>query len=146
MWTKLLTAAVNLFLLTVKGQTKPSTRPHIIHIMADDVGWSDLSFHHTSLSHSPHLDELLESGVRLTNHHAFKVCAPSRSSFHTGRQAWQMGYYDNSGKAVPWLNLDDNRNGVSLNFTLLPEILRDKAGYTCHIIGKVIIIIITIGT
>ena len=41
-----------------------------------------------------------------------------------------MGYYDNSGKAVPWLKLDTNRNGASLDFTLLPEVLVNHANYT----------------
>ena len=110
--------------------------PHIIHIMGDDVGWNDLSYHHGSSSHSPNLDFLATNGVRLVNHHAFKVCAPSRCGFHTGRLPWQMGYYDNSGAAVPWLQLDDNRNGAALNYTLLPELLRDHANYTNHAIGK----------
>ena len=30
-------------------------------------------------------------GIRLTRHHAFKVCSPSRASFHTGRMAYSMG-------------------------------------------------------
>eukprot|EP00966_Prymnesium_polylepis_P031864 741351-Prymnesium_polylepis.1 len=115
---------------------KSSPRPHLIHVMGDDVGWNDLSYHHSSLSHSPNLDALALDGVRLSNHHAFKVCAPSRAAFHTGRLPWQMGYYDNSGAAVPWLHLDSNRNGVPLNFKLLPELLRDHAGYTTHLIGK----------
>jgi arylsulfatase B len=110
--------------------------PHIVHIMADDVGWNDLGYKSRALSHSPNLDALALDGVRLTNHHSFKVCAPSRASFHTGRLPWQMGYYDNSGAAVPWLHLDSNRNGVPLNFSLLPELLRDHAGYTAHAVGK----------
>ena len=48
--------------------------PHIIHIMGDDVGWNDLSYHHGSSSHSPNLDFLATNGVRLVNHHVFKVC------------------------------------------------------------------------
>ena len=117
----------------------PSTAaapPHIIHIMGDDVGWNDLSYHHASLSHSPNLDALATGGVRLINHHAFKVCGPSRSAFHTGRLPWQMGYYDNSGTAVPWLDVDSNRMGASLDFTLLPQVLGAVANYSCHAIGK----------
>ena len=97
-------------------------------------GWNDLSYHHGSLSHSQNLDKLANEGIRLTNHHAFKVCAPSRAAFHTGRLPWQMGYYDNSGAAVPWLNLDTSRNGASLNFTLLPELLA-RVGYVAHATG-----------
>ena len=112
--------------------------PHIVHIMADDVGWNDLSYKSKSLSHSPHLDALATGGVRLTNHHAFKVCAPSRCAFHTGRLPWQHGYYDNSGTAVsPWLHVDANRLGASRNFTLLPEVLGAAHNYTAHAIGKV---------
>jgi arylsulfatase A-like enzyme len=110
--------------------------PHIIHIMGDDVGWNDLSYHHKSLSHSPNLDRLATGGVRLRNHHAFKVCGPSRSAFHTGRLPWQMGYYDNSAAAVPWLDVDSNRMGASLDFTLLPQVLGTVANYTSHAIGK----------
>ena len=47
-----------------------------------------------------------------------------------------MGYYDNSGDAVPWIPVDTNRIGASRNFTLLPELLARKANYTCHAIGK----------
>ena len=78
----------------------------------------------------------LTTGVRLVNHHAFKVCAPSRSSFHTGRLSWQMGYYDNSGEAVPWLPVDTNRLGANISMQLLPEILSKHANYSCHAIGK----------
>ena len=117
--------------------TAAAGAPHIIHIMGDDIGWNDLSYHHGSLSHSPHLDALATGGVRLVNHHAFKVCGPSRSAFHTGRLPWQMGYYDNSGTAVPWLNIDSNRLGASLDFTLLPQTLRNSAAnYTAHAVGK----------
>ncbi len=133
---KFLFCATYLFLLLQYEARNLKRNANIIHIMGDDVGWNDLSYHHHSLSHSPNLDRLALSGVRIVNHHAFKVCAPSRSSFHTGRQAWQMGYYDNSAAAVPWLNLDSQRNGVSLNFTLLPEVLRDHGSYETHAIGK----------
>ena len=40
-------------------------------------------------------------GIRFTRQHAFKVCSPTRSSFHTGRYGHSMGLYDNSNKAVP---------------------------------------------
>ena len=119
----------------VAGAATGGALPSIVHIMGDDVGWNDLGYHNELIA-SPWIDKLALGGVRLTNHHAFKVCAPSRSGFHTGRLPWQMGYYDNSGAAVPWLQLDDNRNGAALNYTLLPELLRDHANYTNHAIGK----------
>ena len=114
--------------------------PHIIHIMGDDVGWNDFGYRqmlHDGVAYtaSPVMDRLAREGVQLTNHHAFKVCAPSRGSFHSGRLPWQMGYYDNSARATPWIHVDSNRMGTSRNFTLLPEVL-NKAGYVSHAIGK----------
>ena len=46
-----------------------------------------------------------------------------------------MGYYDNSGNAVPWLGIDSNRLGASRAFSLLPEVLQ-KLNYTAHAVGK----------
>ena len=79
-----------------------ATPPHIVHIMADDTGWNDLGYKN-DLIESPNLDRLAMEGIRLTRHHSFKVCSPSRSSFHTGRYAFSLGLYDNSPAAVPWL-------------------------------------------
>jgi hypothetical protein len=106
---------------------------NIIHIMGDDVGWNDLGYHNELIS-SPWIDKLALGGVRLTNHHAFKVCAPSRSGFQTGRLPWQMGYYDNSGAATPWIEVDANKLGADTRFKLLPELLKLK-GYVSHAIG-----------
>eukprot|EP01052_Picozoa_sp_SAG31_P024431 SAG31_NODE_2078_length_6499_cov_2.182344_5_plen_144_part_00 len=130
MRTKLLSA----FVLAATGAVPGgSALSNIIHIMGDDVGWNDVGYHNSLIS-SPWIDKLAGRGVRFTNHHAFKVCAPSRSGFHTGRLPWQMGYYDNSGAATPWEPVDSNKLGADLRFKLLPELLRLK-GYVSHAIG-----------
>ena len=111
-----------------------SMLPHIIHIMGDDIGWNDLGYHQGSAV-SPRIDALARDGVRLTNHHAFKVCSPSRAAFHTGRLPWQMGMYDNSADAVPWLDVDSKKLVAPRSFRLLPELLAKK-GYVSHAVGK----------
>ena len=87
---------------SIVGALAASVPPHIVHIMADDTGWNDLGYKN-GLIDSPNLDRLAMEGIRLTRHHSFKVCSPSRSSFHTGRYAFSLGLYDNSPAAVPWL-------------------------------------------
>ena len=118
----------------VAGAATGGALPSIVHIMGDDVGWNDLGYHNELIA-SPWIDKLALGGVRLTNHHAFKVCAPSRSGFHTGRLPWQMGYYDNSGAATPWETVDANKLGADTRFKLLPQLLEAK-GYVSHAIGK----------
>ena len=47
-----------------------------------------------------------------------------------------MGYYDNSGAATPWEDVDSNKLGADTRFKLLPELLATK-GYISHAIGCV---------
>ncbi|XP_021344193.1 arylsulfatase H-like [Mizuhopecten yessoensis] len=60
--------------------------PNIIIMLADDLGYGDLSgFGNTTLS-TPHIDQLMQEGVKLTHHlAAASVCTPSRAALLTGR-------------------------------------------------------------
>lgn len=70
------------------GQTtrKAGTRPNIVFILADDMGWADLSCYGRPDYKTPHLDKLASQGMRFTNaYSAAPVCTPTRVGFHTGR-------------------------------------------------------------
>ena len=58
---------------------KPPVARHILHIVADDLGYRDIGYNNAAFS-SPHLDRLRACGVHLDQFYAFKTCAPSRSS------------------------------------------------------------------
>ncbi|MFL5741764.1 MAG: sulfatase [Flavisolibacter sp.] len=61
-------------------------RPNIIYIMADDMGYADLSCYGRKDYQTPHLDKLAMQGVKLMNAYAAApVCTPTRTSFMTGR-------------------------------------------------------------
>lgn len=61
-------------------------RPNIIFILADDLGWGDLSCYGQTQFETPNLDRMAAEGLRFTAHYAGStVCAPSRSSLLTGR-------------------------------------------------------------
>lgn len=60
--------------------------PNILFILADDLGWADLSCYGRPDYQTPHLDRLAQRGIRFTNaYSAAPVCTPTRVGFHTGR-------------------------------------------------------------
>ena len=61
-------------------------RPNVVFILADDLGWGDLSVYGEPNFRTPNLDRLAQSGVRFTNAYSGQtVCTPTRVSFFTGR-------------------------------------------------------------
>jgi arylsulfatase A-like enzyme len=68
----------------------PPPRPNILFILADDLGWSDVGFHHGNVP-TPNLDKLAADGLELTQHYVYPVCSPTRSSLLSGRYASRFG-------------------------------------------------------
>lgn len=66
-------------------ENKHIQRPNIIYILADDLGYGDLSINGQKKFKTPNIDKLAEEGVLFSQHYSgSSVCAPSRSSFLTG--------------------------------------------------------------
>jgi arylsulfatase A-like enzyme len=69
-----------------KGASPPARRPNVLYIMADDLGWGDLSCYGRPDYRTPNLDRLASEGVRFTHaYSAAPVCMPTRCAFVTGR-------------------------------------------------------------
>jgi arylsulfatase A-like enzyme len=67
-------------------RTQSESRPNIVFILADDLGWADLSCYGRPDYKTPNLDRLAAQGIRFTNaYSAAPVCTPTRVGFHTGR-------------------------------------------------------------
>lgn len=65
---------------------RPGSRPNILFILADDMGWGDLSCYGRPDYKTPNLDRLAGQGMRFTNaYSAAPVCTPTRVGFFTGR-------------------------------------------------------------
>jgi arylsulfatase A-like enzyme len=63
-----------------------NSRPNIIYIMADDLGYADLSCYGRKDYQTPNLDKLCTQGIKFMNAYAAApVCTPTRASFFTGR-------------------------------------------------------------
>src|SRR5262245_27937958 len=66
------------------------TKPHIVFLLADDLGWKDVGYH-GSATKTPHIDRLSASGVRLEEFHVLPVCSPTRCALLTGRYPMRCG-------------------------------------------------------
>ncbi len=70
-------------------------RPNIVLILADDLGWRDLSCYGSTFYETPHIDALAAQGVRFTDAYAAcPVCSPTRASLLTGKYPATVGITD----------------------------------------------------
>ena len=61
-----------------------SSKPNIVFIMADDLGFNDVSYHGYGEIPTPNIDNLAMNGVRLENYYVAPSCGPTRSQFLSG--------------------------------------------------------------
>ncbi len=130
--TKSLLFAVILVLLSAvsKAQTGPSRQPNIVIILADDMGYGDVSgLNPEAVTRTPHIDELAKNGISFSNAHAgASVCTPSRYGILTGRYAFRSESKGRVGTGFGIPVIEKDR-------TTLATFLK-KAGYTTACIGK----------
>ena len=69
-----------------------ATRPNVIVILADDLGWADLTCYGSKFHESPNLDRLAAEGMRFTQAYSSSpYCSPSRAAIMTGRHPARPG-------------------------------------------------------
>lgn len=117
------------------------TRPHIVYINADDLGWTDLSCQGSRYYETPNLDRLAASGAVFTNGYAAAAnCAPSRACAMSGQWPQRHGIYtvgtsergkEKTRKLIPI----ENNNTLADKVLTLPEVLQASGYYTAHV-GK----------
>lgn len=127
----LVIAFVSLVEAVQPSGTNVQPRPNVIVIMADDLGYGDLSCYGGKTIRTPVLDQLASEGVRLTSFYAGNtVCTPSRMALLTGaypaRLGWPGGVIGYRIRPV---------NGLAPEAVTMAEVFR-SAGYVTGICGK----------
>jgi arylsulfatase A-like enzyme len=116
--------------LIAKAQSAP--RPNIVFILADDLGYADLSCYGRRDFTTPNIDRIAAEGMRFTQAYANSaVCSATRTALITGRYQYRLAV----GLEEP-LRSNETRNvGLPPSHPTLPSLLR-KAGYGTTLIGK----------
>ncbi len=132
--------------LTVLNSIQAQEKPNILFILADDLGYTDLSCMGSNYYETPNIDQIARSGMVFTNGYAAcQVCSPSRASILTGKFPVSHGITnwigEKSGEA--WRTQGRHTKSLSAeyvhelnkDFITLPEALKEN-GYKTFFAGK----------
>src|SRR5262245_42057809 len=114
-------------LILLCNQVLAASRPNIIYLLIDDLGFTDVGFHGSEIK-TPHIDKLAAGGARLEAFYVQPVCSPTRAALMTGRYPMRHGLQ--VGVVRPWAQY-----GLPLEERTLPQALQE-AGYFTAICGK----------
>ena len=117
----MLRAAFLLLLFIAIPLLGETSRPNIVIILADDMGFSDLGCYGGEI-HTPNLDRLAAEGMRFTQFYNCALCGPSRAALMTGQHPHRVGI-------TQWTGL------LSGNCVTLFEVL-NRAGYETCAVGR----------
>lgn len=114
------------FLVTTVGAA--AEKPNLIVIMADDLGYGDVSCYGADSFKTPNIDQLAAEGIRFTNGYcSASTCTPTRYSFLTGNYAFRFPGTGIAAPSAPAI--------IKPDVTTLPSLLQ-KGGYKTAVIGK----------
>lgn len=80
-----------LALLLALPRVAAAAPPNVVYLLADDLGWSDVSVHPGGTIPTPRIDHLFKEGVELRNFMGWCVCSPTRAMLMTGRHCFRVG-------------------------------------------------------
>jgi arylsulfatase A-like enzyme len=113
------------------------TKPNLVLIMADDMGYSDLGCYGSEIR-TPHLDALAANGLKFAQFYTYPRCCPTRAALLTGVYPHQAGVghmVETSGRPLPDHGYPGYKGEISDRVVTIAEVLRD-AGYRTGMSGK----------
>jgi arylsulfatase A-like enzyme len=117
--------SLSLCLLAVQCSAPAESRPNILLIVADDLGWADVGWH-GSKHQTPVMDKLVREGVELDQHYVQPVCSPTRTALLSGRWTSRFG---------PHVLVPTNRRAFPPGTVTLASALK-STGYSTFLAGK----------
>ena len=127
--------SMGLLYLFLCSMASAASKPNILLIMVDDMGWSDIGSFGGEIQ-TPNLDALAERGMKFTDFHTSMSCSPTRSMLMSGTDNHLAGL-GNMGEVLAPNQIGKPGYEGYLNNSVaaLPEVLRD-AGYHTYMAGK----------
>ncbi|MEM6318160.1 MAG: sulfatase [Bacteroidota bacterium] len=134
------------FVVSCTTEQAPKKSPNILFIVADDLGYNDLSCMGSSYYETPNIDKIAQRGMNFTNGYAAcQVCSPSRASLMTGKSPARHGITDYIGartgedwrkaKRYTYSLPPTYKDHLPHEYTTLPEALK-AVGYATFFAGK----------
>lgn len=141
MKTRYIAFGAFLCLIGCKQNQNPSvvaeenTAPNILIIVADDVGYSDIS-HHGSEIPTPNIDQLFTEGTSLSQFYVAPSCSPTRAMLLSGTDNHKVGYGSMAESILPWQKGHAGYEGfLNKDITALAEAFQN-GGYHTYMTGK----------
>ena len=145
-----ISSMAGVFPALLQAKDHAGSRPNIVFMMADDMGWNQPGFNGGKKALSPNIDKLAAESLSLTQYYTHSVCAPTRAAFLTGRYAfrtWSDWRSEDFGKPsylkALGLTLAHNDRGeptrrihaLDTDERTVAEALKE-AGYRTALVGK----------
>ena len=117
--------------VTSVGSDAEDSKPNILVILVDDLGYGDLTSYDAKDLKTPHIDTLVGQSMKFTNFYAnCPVCSPTRAALLSGRYPDMVGV-----PGVIRTHAENNWGYLAPSTVMLPQLLK-KAGYQTAMVGK----------